>query len=83
MYIKSRVYEFLIINFHIPRHRILKVNRVCEFCPVNILTFSKWCATYILVCINDLPISMYTHYKTKCTLIIELVYVSLMSKPCK
>ena len=37
-------------------------NYICEFCPVNILsllTFSKWCATFILVCINDL-----THVRT-------------------
>ena len=59
-----------------------RTNRVCEFCPLNMLTFSKWCATYILVCINDLLL-VCTHYKTKRTLIIELVYVSLMSKPCK
>ena len=39
-------------------------NRVCEFCLVNILPFSKWCATYILVSINDLTISMNTHFKT-------------------
>ena len=60
-----------------------RTNRECGFCPANMLTFSKYRATYILVRINYLTISMYTHYKTKCLLIIELVYVSLMSKPCK
>ena len=37
-----------------------RTNRVCEFYSLNKLTFSKWWATYILVCINDLTTSMYT-----------------------
>ena len=37
-----------------------RTNSVCESCPVNKLTFSKWCVTYVLVGINDLIISMYS-----------------------
>ena len=48
---KSQISMFLVTVF-------CRTNRVCEFCPVNKLTFSKWCATYVLVCINDLTISM-------------------------
>ena len=36
-------------------------NCVCEFCVVDILTFLKWCGTYILVGINNLTISRYVN----------------------
>ena len=44
-----------------------KINLI-TYLLLNILSFSKRCATYISVGINYLTISMYTMYsKTKCT----------------
>ena len=59
MLIKSWVEEFKsqISMFFITLYSN-RTNRVCEFCLVNIRTFSKWCATYILAGINYSTISI-------------------------
>ena len=56
IYMKSRsikLYEYKNLNYKftcsLSPYNQSRPNHVCEFCLVNILTFSKWCATTILV----------------------------------
>ena len=49
-----------ITNFHVLRHRIFKVDPIVYVNFLKPTHFSKWCATYNLVGINDLSIGMHT-----------------------
>ena len=49
-------FDEIISNVNINEAKQLLFDRINKFCPVNKLTFSKWSATYVFVCINDLTI---------------------------
>ena len=54
---KSQISMFLVTEFL--KNKIQSCMWIL-FCPADMLTFSKWCVTYILVCINDLTININT-----------------------